>query len=96
MRGWGTDGNLYALYKHEQELDRQQARDDAIDELRAELDDDVLDEILGGVLDCITVKNVEEMSYEELGREISTEYERKAREAAEKKLAELELYGEYL
>lgn len=35
------------------------------------------------------------MSYEELGREISTEYERLAREAAERKLDEMELYGEY-
>lgn len=96
MRGWGTDGNLYALHQYEKEYDAQVERDDAIDELRAELDDDVLDEILGAVLDCITVKNVEEMSYEELGREISTEYERLAREAAERKLAELELYGEYL
>lgn len=95
MRGWGTDGNLYALHKYEQELDRQQARDDKIEELRAELSEDELDEILGDVFDCITVKNVEEMSYEELGREISTEYERKAREAAEKKLNEMELYGEY-
>lgn len=94
MRCWGTDGNLYALHKHEQELDRQQARDDKIEELRAELSEDELNEILGDVFDCITVKNVEEMSYEELGREISTEYERKAREAAERKLAELELYGE--
>lgn len=95
MRGWGTDGNLYALHKHEQELGRQQARDDKIEELRAELSEDELNEILGDVFDCITVKNVEEMSYEELGREISTEYERLAREAAEKKLDELELYGEY-
>jgi len=95
VSGWGMDGNLYALHKHEQELDRQQARDDAIDELRAELDDDVLDEILGGVLGCITVENVEGMSYEELGRRIIIEYERKACEAAARELDELELYGEY-
>lgn len=56
MRGWGTDGNLYALHQYEKEYDAQVARDDKIDELRAELDDDKLDEILGDVLDCITVK----------------------------------------
>lgn len=95
MRSWGTDGNLYALHKHEQELDRQQARDDKIEELRSELSEDELNEILGDVFDCITVSNVEKMSYEELGREISTEYERLAREAAERKLDEMELYGEY-
>lgn len=95
MRGWGTDGNLYALHQYEKEYDAQVARDDKIEELRAELSEDELNEILGDVFDCITVSNVEEMSYEELGREISTEYERLAREAAEKKLAELELYGEY-
>jgi len=92
---WGTDGNLYALHKHEQEMDRQQARDDKIDELRAELDDDVLDEILGGVLDCITVENVEGMSYEELGRRIIIEYERKACEAAVRRLDELGPCGEH-
>lgn len=95
MRGWGTDGNLYALHQYEKEYDAQVARDDKIEELRAELSEDELNEILGDVFDCITVSNVEEMSYEELGREISTEYERKAREAAERKLDEMELYGEY-
>ena len=95
MRGWGTDGNLYALHQYEKEYDAQVARDDKIEELRAELSEDELNEILGDVFDCITVKSVEGMSYEELGREISTEYERLAREAAERKLNELELYGEY-
>lgn len=95
MRGWGTDGNLYALHQYEKEYDAQVARDDKIEELRAELSEDELNEILGDVFDCITVSNVEEMSYEELGREISTEYERLAREAAERKLDEMELYGEY-
>lgn len=95
MRGWGTDGNLYALHQYEKEYDAQVARDDKIEELRAELSEDELNEILGDVFDCITVSNVEKMSLEELGLEIFTEYERRAREAAERKLDEMELYGEY-
>lgn len=95
MKSWGTDGNLYALHQYEKEYDAQVARDEAVDELRAELDDDVRDEILGGVLDCITVENVEGMSYEELGRRIIIEYERLAIEEADRRLGEMELYGEY-
>jgi len=85
MRGWGTDGNLYALHKHEQELDREAAREAAIEQALENLDEDDQDKAMGDALDTITTAEIEACETDaEVGELIMTAYRKEKWKMAEK------------